>query len=409
MVTLPALLYGLFAALGTALALVLLVPAGVLLVQTLAGRRPAPPTVATAATPAPGRRPSAALLVPAHNEAAGMAAALATMLPQLQPGDRVLVVADNCSDATAAIAAACGAQVVTRTDTQRRGKGYALDHGIRHLAAAPPEVVLIVDADCHMGAGSVDRLVRECAATLRPVQALYLMQSPAAASLKTRIAEFAWAVRNEARPLGCARLGLPCQLMGSGMAFPWALIAGAQLASGHIVEDMQLGLDLAAAGTPPRFCHAARVTSVFPETEEGAVAQRTRWEHGHLGMIASRGLPMLARGLFSGRPALVAMALDLSVPPLASLVLLLLLATLGTAALWAFGGPALPFGLCVLAWVLVTLAIAVAWRRVARHIVSLRELMSVPGYVLAKLPIYLKLFTARQMEWVRTKRDGAPK
>lgn len=409
MVTLPALLYGLFAALGTALALVLLVPAGVLLVQTLAGRRPAPPTVATAATPAPGRRPSAALLVPAHNEAAGMAAALATMLPQLQPGDRVLVVADNCSDATAAIAAACGAQVVTRTDTQRRGKGYALDHGIRHLAAAPPEVVLIVDADCHMGAGSVDRLVRECAATLRPVQALYLMQSPAAASLKTRIAEFAWAVRNEARPLGCARLGLPCQLMGSGMAFPWALIAGAQLASGHIVEDMQLGLDLAVAGTPPRFCHAARVTSVFPETEEGAVAQRTRWEHGHLGMIASRGLPMLARGVFSGRPALVAMALDLSVPPLASLVLLLLLATLGTAALWAFGGPALPFGLCVLAWVLVTLAIAVAWRRVARHIVSLRELMSVPGYVLAKLPIYLKLFTARQMEWVRTKRDGAPK
>ena len=45
----------------------------------------------------------------------------------------------------------------------------------------------------------------------------------------------------------------------------------------------------------------------------------------------------------------------------------------------------------------------------ARHIVSVRELLSVPRYVLAKLPIYLKLFTARQMEWVRTKRDGAPK
>ena len=406
MATLPALLYGLFAALGTALALLLLVPVTVLLVQTLAGRRPAP---VPAATPATGRRPSVALLVPAHNESAGIAAALATMLPQLQPGDRVLVVADNCSDATATIAAACGAQVITRTDTLRRGKGYALDHGIRHLAAAPPEVVLIVDADCHMGPGSVDRLVRECAATLRPVQALYLMQSPANAGLKTRIAEFAWAVRNEARPLGCARLGLPCQLMGSGMAFPWAMIAGAQLASGHIVEDMQLGLDLAAAGTPPRFCHAARVTSVFPETEEGTVAQRTRWEHGHLGMIATRGLPMLARGVFSGRPALVAMALDLSVPPLASLVLMLLLAVLGTAALWAFGGSALPFGLCVLALALVALAIAVAWRRVARHIVSLSELLSVPGYVLAKLPIYLKLFTARQMEWVRTKRDGAPK
>ena len=404
MATLPALLYGLFAALGTALALLLLVPVVVLLVQTLAGRRPA-----AAMAPGVGRRPSVALLVPAHNESAGIAAALATMLPQLRPGDRALVVADNCSDATAVIAATCGAQVIARTDAQHRGKGYALDHGIRHLAAAPPEVVLIVDADCHMDPGSVDLLVRECATTLRPVQALYLMQSPPGAGLKTRIAEFAWAVRNEARPLGCARLGLPCQLMGSGMAFPWAMIAGAQLASGHIVEDMQLGLDLAAAGTPPRFCHAARVTSVFPETEEGTVAQRTRWEHGHLGMIASRGVPMLVRGVFSGRPALVAMALDLSVPPLASLVLMLLLAASGTAVLWAVGGSAFPFGVCALALGLVTLAIAVAWRRVARHIVSVRELLSVPRYVLAKLPIYLKLFTARQMEWVRTKRDGAPK
>ena len=403
MATLPALLYGLFAGLGLALALVLLVPVGVLLLQVLAGRRPA--TVA----PATGRRPGVALLVPAHNESAGIAAALALMLPQLQPGDRVLVVADNCSDATAAIAAACGAQVIVRTDTQRRGKGYALDHGIRHLAAAPPEVVLIVDADCHMHPGSVDRLARECAASARPVQALYLMQSPAGAGLKTRIAEFAWAVRNEARPLGCERLGWPCQLMGSGMAFPWALVAGAQLASSHIVEDMQLGLDLAAAGTPPRFCHAARVTSVFPETEEGTAAQRTRWEHGHLGMIASRGLPLLVRGVFSGRPALVAMALDLSVPPLASLVLMLLLAAGATGVLWAAGGSALPFSVCLLALALLALAVAMAWRRVARHIVSVGELLSVPGYVLAKLPIYLKLFTARQMEWVRTKRDGTPK
>jgi hypothetical protein len=43
-------------------------------------------------------------------------------------------------------------------------------------------------------------------------------------------------------------------LMGTGMAFVWPQLAGAPLASGHLVEDMQLGLDLAAAGAPPRFC-----------------------------------------------------------------------------------------------------------------------------------------------------------
>jgi cellulose synthase/poly-beta-1,6-N-acetylglucosamine synthase-like glycosyltransferase len=387
-----------------AITLVLMVPVLVLLIQVLAARRPAATSLDIVAA-----RARVAVLMPAHNEAGGIAEALATVLPQLRAGDRVLVIADNCSDDTAAIAAACGAQVVVRTDVQRRGKGYALDHGMHELAAAPPEVVLIVDADCRVEAGSVDRLVAECTASGRPVQALYLMQSPPGAGLKTRVAEFAWAVRNEARPLGCARLGWPCQLMGTGMAFPWALIATAPLASGHIVEDMQLGLDLAAAGAPPRFCHAARVTSVFPESAEGTVAQRTRWEHGHLSMIASRGVPLLLRGIARGRPALIAMALDLCVPPLASLVLMIWIATLGAAALFAIGGMAWPLALCVLMLALVALAIAVAWQRVARHIISLRELLSVPGYVVAKIPIYAKLFTARQMEWVRTKRDGHPK
>jgi hypothetical protein len=128
-----------------------------------------------------------------------------------------------------------------------------------------------------------------------------------------------------------------------------------------------------------------------------------------LSMIASRGVPLLLRGIVRGRPALIAMALDLCVPPLASLVLMILIATLCAAALFAIGGMVWPLALCVLMLALVTLAIAVAWHRVARRIISLRELLSVPGYVLAKIPIYAKLFTARQMEWVRTKRDGPSK
>ena len=383
-----------------AVSLLLLIPAGVLFVQVIAARRTADVLPSAAA-----HRPGVAVLMPAHNESAGIAVAIRSILPQLRAGDRLLVVADNCSDDTATVAVALGAQVVERTDANLRGKGYALDHGVRYLEASPPEVVVIVDADCEIAAGSLDTLVRACAQSGRPVQALYLMRSPAGAGLKTRIAEFAWVVRNQARPLGCQRMGLPCQLMGTGMAFPWAGIAGAALATAHIVEDMQLGLDLAAAGTPPLFCAAARVTSEFPQTEEGINAQRTRWEHGHLGMIASRALPMLWRSVVERRPALAAMALDLSVPPLASVVLMLVAILLCSGVLLAVGGSPAPFALAALALVLVVLAIAVAWRRFARHVVSLAELLSVPGYVLAKVPIYARLFTKRQMEWVRTKRD----
>ncbi len=384
-----------------AAAVVLLVPVAVFATQVLAARR----CVLPATIDAERQRPTTAILMPAHDEAPGIAAAIHTILPQLRSGDRLLVVADNCSDRTASIAAACGAQVVERHDPDQRGKGYALDHGVRHLAEAPPSVVIVVDADCALALGSIDLLASECLRRGRPVQALYLMLAPSGARLRQRMAEFAWAVRNEVRPLGWQRLGGPCHLMGTGMAFPWATIATASLASASIVEDMQLGLDLAAAGSPPSFCVEARVTSVFPAQVSASVAQRTRWEHGHLATIASRGLSMLWSGMVLRRMALVGMALDLCVPPLAVLVLLLFCLSVASAVLEAIGGSATPLVLALVELLLLAAAVGVAWTQVGRRSVSLAELLLAPIYALAKIPIYIRLFTARQLRWVRTSRD----
>ena len=84
--------------------------------------------------------------------------------------------------------------MVQRSDPTRRGKGFALDFGVRHLEADPPEVVIIVDADCQLAPGAVDRLAQRCRQSGRAVQALYLMHSPPDAGLKTRMAELAWIV-----------------------------------------------------------------------------------------------------------------------------------------------------------------------------------------------------------------------
>ena len=384
-------------------AIVLLVPVGVFTLQVLLaalGRECAPD-----ASLANARRPQLAVLVPAHDEASGIAAALQTMRAQLAPGDRLLVVADNCSDATAQIAAACGAEVVERFDRALRGKGYALDFGVRHLQRAAPEMVVIVDADCELGPGALDTLARQCGRTGRPVQALYLMHAPRAAGLKTRIAAFAWAVKNQARPLGYRRLGLPCQLMGTGMAFPWAMLRDAPLASGHIVEDMQLGLDLASAGSAPIFCPEARVTSVFPSDARGIADQRARWEQGHVGVILKEGLPALWRAITQRRADLAAMVFDLCVPPLTMLVMLLVLQAVVDASVLALGGAPAAFWIALLSLAMVTLAVGSAWVRFARHIVSLGELLGAPLYVLGKLPLYARFFKRGKREWVRTKRD----
>jgi cellulose synthase/poly-beta-1,6-N-acetylglucosamine synthase-like glycosyltransferase len=355
------------------------------------------------AASAPQPRPSLAVLVPAHDEEGGIAAALATVLPQLAPGDRLLVVADNCSDGTAAAARATGAEVVERR-SDLRGKGYALAHGVDHLRAAPPSAVVIVDADCDLAPGTLDALAAELARSGRPVQALYLMLAPADAGLGRRMAQFAWRVRNWARPAGWRRLGMPCQLMGTGMAFSWDMLRDASLANASIVEDMKLGIDLACRGYAPVFCDRALVTSRFPDSVAATGTQRTRWEHGHIEMIL-REVPAMLRAAAARRDArLLGLALDLAVPPLALLAGLLALEWLVSLAGWLVGGGASALILASLLAATFFIAVFAAWAKRGRDLVALSELLSAPWYILAKIPMYLRFIVRRQKDWVRTDR-----
>ncbi|WP_406851212.1 glycosyltransferase family 2 protein [Herbaspirillum huttiense] len=379
----------------------LAIPVTVLLVQVLAARFARPRS--TVLSPL---RPRIAVLVPAHNEAGGIAEVIAGIRAQLAQGDRVLVVADNCSDDTAAIARAAGAEVTERFHDVLRGKGYALDHGIRQLSQDPPDVVIIVDADCFLGPDALDTVSRAAVQSGRPVQALYLMHVPQESGAMRKIAEFAWLVKNYVRPLGFQRLGQPCQLMGTGMAFGWQQIGRVDLATGHIVEDMKLGVDLATVGQPPLFCPDALVYSYFPVSESGVSTQRTRWEHGHLSVIQSYVPKLLRQSLRLRNGALAALALDLSVPPLALLVMLTGVACLlALLAALLLGGTA-ALGLASLMLAALVSSVLLAWSGFARDVINLRQLISAVGYVARKVPLYVKFFFNRQVEWVRSKRDS---
>lgn len=355
-----------------------------------------------------GKRPRIAVLVPAHDEAAGIAATVTLIRSQLheEAGDRVVVVADNCSDNTASLAAAAGAHVLERHDNVRRGKGYALDHGVRHLMQDPPDALVFIDADCIVLPGSIERLARTALSAQRPVQALDLMRAPRGASLKIRIAEFAWVVKNRVRPSGFHRLGLPCQLMGTGMAFPWELISQAKLANGHIAEDMKLGIEMAKAGKAALFCPEACVVSYFPVGDDAARAQRTRWEHGHLGMIVGEGLPLLRDGIVRRDRMVIALALDMCVPPVALLTLIVGAAFVAMAAVALFTAAHLPFVIATAILAGLACAVWLSWWRFGRGIVSFGDLLSAVGYAFWKVPLYMKFLFSRQVEWVRAKRDA---
>ncbi len=384
-----------------AAAITVLLPAVVLFTEIMLAVTRGPVTAR-----AQGERGRIAVLMPAHDESRVIAGALRSVLPQLSGADRLVVVADNCSDDTAAIAAAEGAEVIERSDAVRRGKGYALDFGVRHLESNPPDIVLIVDADCEVSHGSIDLLARLCSKTDRPIQAAYLMYAGKDAGPNMRVAEFAWLVKNRVRPEGLSRLGLPCQLMGTGMAFPWAGISAAALATGHIVEDLKLGLDLARAGAPPLFCPEALVSSNFPTSAHGIQMQRTRWEHGHLGVILSEAPLLLLDSLKSRDSNLLAMALDLCVPPLALLILAVSGLWIVSAIDYLFTGAVFPLAATTIAAVQIACAILLSWSAYGRQTLSFGDLLLGFLYPLRKISLYIRFVVARQMEWVRSKRDG---
>ena len=353
------------------------------------------------------KRPRVAVLIPAHNESRWILPTLGDIRPELIQGDRLLVVADNCTDDTAAIAGGAGAEVLVRHDAERVGKGYALDWGVRHLSTAPPDVLVVVDADCRVSRGAIDVLATTCAVTSRPAQALYLVSAPSETAINYQVAEFASRVKNFVRPLGFAALQLPCQLMGTGMAFPFDLIRSAELASGQIVEDLKLGLDLAQLGKPAVFCPRAIVTSSFPVSISAAKTQRQRWEHGHMSIILSTVPHLLYVSLVRRNLSLVALALDVLVPPLTFLGMLLfatvILAVLGEVI--GHSAAALAISLGNLGAFIT--AVVLAWWCYGRDILPLRKIGSVASFIIGKIPLYRGfLMHRRESEWVRTERKN---
>ncbi|KQT34480.1 glycosyltransferase [Methylophilus sp. Leaf414] len=350
---------------------------------------------------------SVVALVPAHNESINIIATINSLKSQTLSGLRILVVADNCDDDTASVVRTQGVDVIERFDQQLRGKGYALDFGIKYLSqSAPPDFVVIVDADCIAESDALERLVAQSIATNRPSQAAYLMLTQEGTLIKTKVAEFAWMLKNLVRPLGYSKLGLPCQLTGSGMSFPWSVLSKVNFATGHIVEDMKLGLDFASMGHAPAFCPRSSVSSYFPVNDQGLKTQRTRWEHGHLDIIFKVVPGLVTKAIKSRNWNLLAMAIDLLVPPLSLMAMIIVAVVLIGAVASLFTSSMVDlFSYAFYLFCLFVITILAYWGVFGRKVISLGQLLSIPFYILLKLPIYAKFIFNRQSEWVRSKRD----
>lgn len=348
------------------------------------------------------------IIVPAYNEAAGITATVTSLLGVDYPRDRyrLLVIADNCTDDTAARARAAGATVLERQHATERGKGYALAFAYAHsLETGFANAVVVVDADTSVSPNLLSAFSARFASGVAAVQAEYGVRN-ANASWRTRLMVIALTLFHMVRSLGRERLRVSCGLRGNGMGFSTALLRRVPPRAFSIVEDIEYGIALGLAGSRVAYVPEAEVRGDMPTTGAASRSQRERWEQGRVALVREQ-VPRLWRASRAGGAARVPLdlAIDLLIPPLTTIGALVLggLLLAGGLAIRGVVG-----GIAVIPWAVATLALLGYVARGAMlsgtGIRAILDLMWAPVFMVWKLTLMLTP-RRRTGEWVRTTRS----
>lgn len=349
--------------------------------------------------------PIMAVVVPAHDEEGGIGATIAQLLAADYPRERLrlFVIADNCTDRTAEVARAAGAQVLVRTDTANRGKGQALDWMLRQQRALfdGAGLVAFIDADMQVDRDFFTAMAAAFAdPRLLVAQGRYVISNPGRSVLAaTGFVSFCYV--NHVRPAGRCFWGGTADLKGSGMVFRAAFLLPRGWAAHSIAEDIQLGKELMLEGIRVAYVPGASVASDIPATLAQVRVQQSRWEGGKHEVHAS--IAPRAWQAFWRQPSRLLLdgLFDLFVPQLSVVVLvnvagMLLAWYAGSASLWVFAASIVIFATAVASGLLQNRAPPGLWWR----------LLAAPGFVAWKLGLLMRLALKPSAKgWQRTPRD----
>jgi cellulose synthase/poly-beta-1,6-N-acetylglucosamine synthase-like glycosyltransferase len=343
--------------------------------------------------------PSLTAVVPAHNEEASIEICVESLLRSAQGATKVLVVAHNCSDATAERAAQAGAEVLIYNEDTGKTKGHALRQGFRHALSQGATAVLVVDADSVVSENLIPEVLRVLGEGAAAVQCRYEMSS-ADQSPRSRLIALAFRAFTFVRPAGRERLGLSAGISGNGFALTSQLLEKVPYEAFSIVEDLEYHIELVMAGERVRFVEDAVVSSNLPTSTGGETSQQSRWQGGRFYVARKRLLPIV-RAILTGKLRLIEPLLDLSGLPLAFGVVMLVAEAL-LPLHWAR-----TYALTSLAVVAIHVLTA-AWAG-PDFLSSLSLLATAPFYILWKLRLLPKLLKASnsQAAWISTER-GMP-
>jgi len=335
-----------------------------------------------------GRQPRLVVVVPAHDERELIARCVTSLRSQTYPAELydVIVVADNCTDATASLAAAAGAEVLVRTDPDVRGKGHALRWAFDRILArtSAPDAIVVVDADSEADPAFLAAIVDRLESGARAAQGESLLAPDGSPQSALRAAAFL--LVNRTRPSGRSALGAGVTLAGNGMAFAREVLVEHPWEAFTSAEDLEYTLRLRLHEVRVEFAAGAILRSPTAPNPRAAAEQQLRWEGGKLHLARTWVPKLAAAAVRERRPALLEAAFELAVPPLG-----LLAAVAGAAA--AAGGALVLAGALplwpVLPWLIalaaIPLYVLIGLRAARAPAWAYRSIAHAPLYVLTKL------------------------
>jgi cellulose synthase/poly-beta-1,6-N-acetylglucosamine synthase-like glycosyltransferase len=363
---------------------------------------------ARAALPArSSRRIRFDVVIPAHNEVVGIGRTIDSLRRVDWPNDRfrILVVADNCTDDTAAVARRAGATVIERTDADLRGKGYALAYAFEWSRTDGfADALVVIDADAEVSGNLLEAIATRLDQGLNAIQVHYGVLNPNA-SWRTRLLSVAKGSFHIVRSRARERLGLTCGIRGNGWCVTHALLRRVPYTAFSRTEDLEYGISLGLAGERVAYADEAHSDADMASGERIARAQRARWEQGRFALIRAKTWPLMKAAVTRRSAVCLDLALDLMVLPLSYVALNVsaLLLVAGGASLywpvfreWVWIGAACAFAL--IAYVLR------GWQLSGTGLRGLLDLLRAPWFLAWKLLVAVG--SPNKPDWVRTEREN---
>lgn len=242
------------------------------------------------------------VLIPAHNEALSLPVTLPALMSQSFPPNRMIVVADNCTDGTEEVAASLGAEVMKSVDNSFKKAG-ALNQALAFLLPTLGEndLVMVMDADTALDPGFIASAVERFEAdwALSAVGGIFYGEDGHGLLGQFQRSEYVRYSRTINR-----RAGKVFVLTGTSSLFRPAALRAVAAARGDTIpgnpgdvydtaaltEDNELTIALKSLGAlmvSPAGCTV--VTELMPSWKD-LWRQRMRWQRGALENVGAYGI-----------------------------------------------------------------------------------------------------------------------